>query len=187
MGGTKSWANLSEESKQLVEGLLNVDEQARLSATKAMLHPWMSRAGPIMLLPSGKQANIVDHAVQVLASMLRFVQLDRLQQLTLAVCARVISETELFRSELLLPWYELFFALDKDEDGELCQREFVEGFQSLLQGTIMVPAEQYVALWRCVDLDESQMVEWGEWICTALVSAKGVEDAEEPLNTAFRL
>ena len=39
---TTYWANVSEEAKDFVSKLLTVDMETRMTATQALMHPWVS-------------------------------------------------------------------------------------------------------------------------------------------------
>jgi len=84
-----------------------------------------------------------------------------------------------------LPWYELFFAMDTNEDGRLDYSEFVIGLGSLLGLASYGKLHQVV---RALDVDSSGTIDWVEWVAVALFSSQEGHNMEpEPLRTAFRL
>jgi len=42
---SSEWINISAEAKDLVMAMLTVDPRKRISATEALLHPWVTRKG----------------------------------------------------------------------------------------------------------------------------------------------
>lgn len=202
-----AWQGLSEAAQDLVRRLLVVDEGQRLTSAQALEHPWVQEALPRVRL--GSQAGPAGAAAQqqlaergggkdtlrirsAQASLLlqlfrRFACLDAMQQLVLIVCAQMTSEAEIMRCKRPVPWYDLFFALDANQDGRIDFAELVQGLRLMLDSSSGYSDLQLDALVRALDLDCSGTVDWVEWVAVALLSSQSVWTEPEPLRTVFRL
>jgi len=206
----EAWLNSSREAQDLVSRLLVVDESARLSSAEALRHPWVEvgnmsvllsvsrQAQPMRASPRGRRPSSspldpqvvldVEGGKALLRLLWRFARLDALQQLVLIVCAQMTSEEELMQCREPVPWYDLFFALDSNEDGRIDFAEFVQGLVLVLDTPAnTVPAQHLDALARALDLDCSGAVDWVEWVAIWLLSRGELSTEQEPLQTAFRL
>eukprot|EP00440_Ansanella_granifera_P075316 gb/GFBE01081736.1/.p1 GENE.gb/GFBE01081736.1/~~gb/GFBE01081736.1/.p1 ORF type:complete len:700 (+),score=129.05 gb/GFBE01081736.1/:1-2100(+) len=202
------WESLSDNAKDMVSKLLVVEETSRLKLSAAMQHAWMEPCVPLPFLKtssmveqhrvlspiSTQEVDLADYAVHIqrlLHLITRFARLDPLQQLLISVYAQVTPDSELAQLDLKLPWYELFFALDEDDDGRLGFAELTRGLQrlvSLSMGDYDPKQEAKVnALVKALDLDGSGYVDWVEWTALALSSCKTLAQEPEPLLTVFRM
>jgi Ca2+-binding EF-hand superfamily protein len=98
----------------------------------------------------------------------------------------LISEADLMRHSTV-PWYELFFLLDKNEDGSLSIQEFAQGFHQLMGPSSSLTVQHLEALGRKIDADSSSQIEWMEWVAVALITMPGFPQDLEPVHNAFRL
>merc|ERR1712136_731460 len=89
-------------------------------------------------------------------------------------------------SESLVPWYELFFTLDRNQDGRLDHQEFVQGLASLLGGFNDVHDGQLEALARALDLDCNGTIEWTEWIAAAVLAVVSCDNNIDVLSSIKR-
>jgi len=202
-----AWQWLSEQAKDLIRRFLVVHEAGRLKYGEALRHPWLEQVpADIKRVPERASSralsrrfvsprarhevslvDLVRHAPGALSLLSRFASLDAFQQLVLTVCAQMTSEAELMRLSPSIPWYDLFFALDSDEDGKLDLHEFVEGMKALLESKGDVPEDQLVDLASSLDLDGSGAIDWAEWVAVPLVCSETFGLQVEPLATAFRV
>mmetsp|Transcript_91909 Transcript_91909/g.182581 ORF Transcript_91909/g.182581 Transcript_91909/m.182581 type:complete len:757 (+) Transcript_91909:78-2348(+) len=207
-----AWLSLSPGAQDLVRRLLVVEERGRLRSVQALRHTWMLGGRqqqsaisnqPSMLGSKGvhpaKDGALVyaTYASVLLHFFKRFACLDALQQLVLILCAQLTSEADLQELQSPVPWYDLFMALDVNEDGRLDFPEFVQGLRHFLNlSTTSVSDAQLEALVRALDLDCSGSVDWVEWVAVSLLSVEGLRQGSdlqglcsrpEPLRTAFRL
>eukprot|EP00930_Biecheleria_cincta_P082462 TRINITY_DN72193_c0_g1_i1.p1 TRINITY_DN72193_c0_g1~~TRINITY_DN72193_c0_g1_i1.p1 ORF type:complete len:695 (-),score=128.95 TRINITY_DN72193_c0_g1_i1:69-2153(-) len=202
------WQNLTDNAKDFVGKLLVVDEVQRLRLSEAFQQPWMEPSGALMALKekqvveqhrvlfpiSEQEADLADYAhhIQKLLYLVTcFAGLDPLQQLLISVYAQLTPDSELADLDLPLPWYELFFALDADEDGRLGFSELARGLQKLVTiglGEFDPKQEAKVnILVRALDLDGNGYVDWVEWTALALSSCSTLATKPEPLQTVFRV
>eukprot|EP00929_Paragymnodinium_shiwhaense_P026183 TRINITY_DN15618_c0_g1_i1.p1 TRINITY_DN15618_c0_g1~~TRINITY_DN15618_c0_g1_i1.p1 ORF type:complete len:852 (-),score=176.82 TRINITY_DN15618_c0_g1_i1:269-2824(-) len=208
-----AWKALSPASMDIVCRFLVVKESHRLTASEALRHRWVEprnlvgdaeinanlppeltggKASPrVLLSPRSSRAeslsNYAPYAPSVVLLISRFTQLHEMEQLALLVCAQMLPEAELLSRGLPIPWYDLFFALDADEDGRLSFPEFALGLSFLLGGRSRSYQAQLQHLVRALDVDCSGSVDWIEWVAVALLSVPPEAMNPEPLCTAFRL
>eukprot|EP00927_Polykrikos_kofoidii_P039274 TRINITY_DN33697_c0_g1_i1.p1 TRINITY_DN33697_c0_g1~~TRINITY_DN33697_c0_g1_i1.p1 ORF type:complete len:908 (-),score=158.98 TRINITY_DN33697_c0_g1_i1:181-2904(-) len=203
------WRTLSLAATDLVNRFLVVDERKRLTSSDALRHRWVEpgtatpcqqsippelrgNGAPRRLLSprssrADSLANYAKYAPTLILLMTRFVHLHAMQQLALVVCAQMLPEADLLNRQLPIPWYDLFFALDADEDGRLNFTEFAAGLNFLMGSRCGVTQEQFQALVRALDIDCSGSIDWIEWVAVALLSVAPENLDPEPLSTAFRL
>lgn len=202
------WQKLTDGAHDLVGKLLVVEEKVRFRIPDAFQHPWMERSSALITLkekqvveqqkvlsPISEQevdfSDYAHHIQKVLYLVSCFAGLDPLQQLLISVYAQVTPDSELADLDLPLPWYELFFALDEDEDGRLGFSELSRGLQKLV--TIGLGefdprhADKVNVLVRALDLDGNGYVDWVEWTALALSSSASLATQPEPLRTIFRM
>lgn len=208
----EAWKSLGVEAQDLVRRFLIVDETKRLSSSEALRHGWVdlghtgvllpasnvarpvraSPRGPDQFAKGAKEPTVVldaDSGNAILRLFWRFAKLDALQQLLLVVCAQMTSEEMLMQVREPVPWYDLFFALDVNEDGRVDFSEFVQGLLAVLDpagGNSQEIALESLA--RALDLDCSGSIDWVEWVAVALLARhRQLSRDAEPMRTAFRL
>eukprot|EP00747_Dinoflagellata_sp_TGD_P182260 gnl/TRDRNA2_/TRDRNA2_36444_c0_seq1.p1 gnl/TRDRNA2_/TRDRNA2_36444_c0~~gnl/TRDRNA2_/TRDRNA2_36444_c0_seq1.p1 ORF type:complete len:702 (+),score=111.45 gnl/TRDRNA2_/TRDRNA2_36444_c0_seq1:152-2107(+) len=186
-----AWQALSEEARDLVQKFLIIEEPKRLSSGEALRHDWVTQGTSDSMCHITQYntpgAKIAAAAQPMLNALVRFTQLDALQQLVLVVCAQVTSEVDVLREASPVPWYEAFWALDTNEDGCLDFAELTQGLKLLLGAENYLTDGQMESLVRTLDLDDSGSIEWVEWVAVALLALGGLTEDLEPLSTAFRL
>jgi serine/threonine protein kinase len=177
------WRRLAWEDRELVDALLVADEEHRLTAREALKshHKWLWELEPE---PLKFAAGFVEHADELLRLMSRFVSLDTMQKMLLALCAQMMPESSFIDAKL--PWYDMFLALDGNDDGTLDYEELAHGLRELL-GSKAPPDHVLDVLVRGLDLNKSGAVPWDAWAALAVLSMSKVASAEEPLLTVFRL
>jgi len=180
------WKTLSQQSRDLVKALITVEESQRLTSTEAIDHPWTQLDAPNISLANelGDVAGTAPHALQLLAHATR---LEPLQQFVMGLCSRLISEGDLLSKGVWATWYNLFFALDSNKDGQLDFGELARGLWAVLGPAAHMSSAQMAVVLRALDLNASGAIEWTEWAAVALLSVGGVDLEDELLGTALRL
>jgi len=130
---------------------------------------------------------LVRVAPQLFAILVRYARLDPLQHLILIACAQLTPDTDILRFSAPVPWHELFWALDSNEDGMLDFDEFCQGLKRLLGENARLKNGQLETLARILDVDGSGGIDWIEWVAVALFVIGSVVEEPEPLTTAFRV
>jgi serine/threonine protein kinase len=125
------WKSLSGESRDLVKAMITVEESQRLTSTEALQHPWTLIDAPNIALAHqwGDVTGAAPHALKLLAHA---TKLDPLQQFVMGLCSRLISEGDLLAKGVWATWYNLFFALDTNKDGQLDFGELARGLWAVL-------------------------------------------------------
>jgi len=175
------WKSLSADSRALVKALITVEEDQRLGTIEAIQHPWTQQDAPNI---ASNSEVLGPHALKLLALATR---LDPLQQFVMSLCSKLLSERDLLQSGVWTTWYNLFFALDTNKDGQLDFGELARGLWAVLGPSARMSSSQLSGIFRALDLNGSGAIEWSEWAAVALLSAGGVALEDELLATALRL
>jgi len=164
------WDCLSEQAKDLVDSLIKVSVDSRLSAEQALNHDWMGELSPKAqgvkaLSPDvfkGLQAYQSDNALKKATKQLvawRFMSEDRIAQLT-----------------------AIFRSLDTTGDGCLSLDEIKAAFA---KGGLDLPASTNLdKLLEVADADGSGMIDYAEFIAVTVSTGHLEEDV---LHSAFKL
>eukprot|EP00929_Paragymnodinium_shiwhaense_P096438 TRINITY_DN5802_c0_g1_i2.p1 TRINITY_DN5802_c0_g1~~TRINITY_DN5802_c0_g1_i2.p1 ORF type:complete len:378 (+),score=83.36 TRINITY_DN5802_c0_g1_i2:100-1134(+) len=192
-----AWQRLSSEGKDLIGRLLVLDEEGRLTASQALQHVWLSSP------PDERQMNVPrtrwpynahgmttpearHHGQLALDTVRRYARLEFLHKYLLVFNGRVADEIGILYSPRGIPWVEMWFVLDADEDGRISFEEFVRGFQVLCEKHA-VRAEELGQLWGQLDVDRSGYVEWAEWLALAVFAMEPTQEALHTIANSFRL
>eukprot|EP00812_Abedinium_dasypus_P010727 NODE_4329_length_685_cov_145.187302.p2 GENE.NODE_4329_length_685_cov_145.187302~~NODE_4329_length_685_cov_145.187302.p2 ORF type:complete len:175 (+),score=49.78 NODE_4329_length_685_cov_145.187302:73-597(+) len=89
-----------------------------------------------------------------------------------------------------IPWYKLFVAFDRDQDGVLTVCEFEGSLWTAMIGFDSVLSRRDVeALIAVLDVDGSGAIEWSKFVMLPLVLTRRLASrlSPEPLCTAYRI
>lgn len=165
------WANVSDQAKALIVGLLRVDPADRLTASQVHDHPWLNRNAPHELAP--KQV-----ALQHLSKLQRFHNQSLFKHLCAGVLARQLDEGSLHELHCT------FCALDEDEDGIISVAEFKKACQEA--GLASTKDKRELAqIFSGVDMDSSGFIDYTEFIA-ACIDQK-LESKEGACWSAFQV
>jgi hypothetical protein len=168
----RAWQEASDTARNLVQSFLVVEETNRLSCDGALRDPWILEGRPENSDNFAKDEVLIGCALTALRTLQRFQRLDRLKQVIMFICARVVSEAEFMDYALPVPWYRLFNALDTNSDGSIDYEEFVAGFKLLLGNKS--DSNELEALARDLDLSCMGTISWTTWLAAALLSVDHV-------------
>ena len=152
------WTNVSPQVKDLIDHLLVMQPEGRLTAGQALTHPWVVATREDVPLSLN-----VDTLVQ-------FKQARKLQRSVLLCIASQCSEREIADLKAR------FEQLDTNGDGMLT-------FSELQQGLATLPIGELQEIWKCVDIDQSGFVDYSEFLAATL--DRSVYLQEEKLWSAF--
>jgi len=111
------WAHVSERGMNLVNGLLNKDEEHRLTAEQSLSHAWIRDGLSV-------EACEVPVEAQIVLNVEGFRSLNRFKRAALQVIASLLSEEQTRAPR------EAFVALDVNGDGLISLSDLQERFQT---------------------------------------------------------
>lgn len=166
----KDWDGISSNAKDLVRNLMDANQNTRISAKRALEHPWFSQAlrHPLDPIQAGR----------ILGNLKNFHWEKKLQKATLSFIVSQLT-TKAEREEML----ELFKSLDKDNNGTLSRQEIEEGMAMFVSVTGL--KGEVDRIMQQVDIDGSGEIDYTEFI-TATMN-KSMLLSQEKLELAFKM
>ncbi|OMJ74941.1 hypothetical protein SteCoe_26043 [Stentor coeruleus] len=149
------WDGISFEAKDLIEKMMNVNANARLSAKEALAHPWLQNATRSRVNP--------EYAGPLLRNLQNFRAKQKLKKATLNFISQQLTTKE-EREEMI----ELFRSLDSDQNGTLSKEELKQGFTKLFGHTIEDIDEEVDRIMKEVDINKSGEIDYSEFISAAI-------------------
>jgi Ca2+-binding EF-hand superfamily protein len=158
------WKKISWQAKDFIKKLLVMDPRARLTAQRALNHPWISDL-------TRKSDISSSSAQQLMKSLSGFEKSSELKKLALQVIAHKTTTDEIMQMR------EVFHAIDVDHDGRITLKEF----KNAHRGTCS--AKEIEQLFKSIDVDESGSIDYTEFLAATL-EAQG-EIREQHIKDAF--
>ena len=184
----KVWTEISDSAKDLIEKLLEVDIDKRLSAEKALKHKWFSyfiknsenktfetEDLNNLNINNNEKVNILK---ETLTNLKNFRAERKLQQATLYFMVHNMIPTQ---EKLKLR--EIFIKMDENMDGRLTKEEVMKGFKR--SKMFKCSNKEIQTIMDSVDLDKNGYIEYQEFL-TATVDVKKLL-TEENLKKAFEM
>ncbi|KYK64102.1 calcium-dependent protein kinase CDPK2A [Toxoplasma gondii TgCatPRC2] len=162
------WKRVSEEARELIRHLININPQERYTAEQALQHPWvttLARNSQNVALPTTLMSNLKAFRAQ-----------NKLKKAALTVIAQHMSEKEIDHLR------QIFMTLDVDNSGTLSVQEVREGLKRL--GWTEIPADLQ-AIIEEVDSDKSGHIDYTEFIAATM--DKKLYMKEDVCWAAFRV
>merc|ERR1740121_1074411 len=153
------WKSISEDARELVRSLICKDPQERLTAERALRHPWISLKAP-RAAPAPLQANFVDK-LRVFQSKGKFAKA------ALHVIAGQLTEAQVKSLR------ETFTSLDDNNDGLLSMVELKDGLHRA--GLSVLPADLQ-GIMEGIDADGSGVIDYTEFIAATLSQKQYIQD-----------
>lgn len=164
------WSNISDKCKDFITQLLTYDVEKRITAEKALTHPWLTEMSSATV-----EASV---AVGALSNLKGFRADQKLKQATYAyIASQLLSKNE---KENLS---KIFMQIDKNGDGQLSKEEILEGYDKFF-GKAM-EKEDIEKMFDSVDTDKSGFIEYSEFIVAAM-NEKNIL-TNEKLQAAFKM
>ncbi|KAF5777688.1 putative protein kinase CAMK-CDPK family [Helianthus annuus] len=161
------WPSISEGAKDLISKMLTRDPKNRITADKALEHPWLKEDGEASEVP-------MDSAV--LIRMKQFRAMNKLKKLAIKVIAQNLESTEEIKG-----LKQMFNNMDTDGSGSITYEELKTGLSKL--GSRLAEAE-IQQLMEAADVDKNGTIDYIEFITATMHRHK--LDREENLHRAFR-
>lgn len=162
----KDWDPVSADAEDLINRMLTVAPDRRISAEAALSHPFIQQ---VALREKGVEENQLFNA---LGNMRRFQASQKLAQAALLFMGSKLTTLEETK-ELT----KIFRTLDVNGDGQLDRDELVKGYELLrkIRGDVdaepLTPEEvekEIDKILECVDFDKNGYVEYSEFVTVAM-------------------
>ena len=173
----KFWSKISDEAKDLVMKLLELDPNKRLSAAEALEHIWFKKNINIDLL---KETKNLENINMFMKNITEFCAEQKLQQATLAFLVHNYAP-----KDELNELKKIFFAFDKNGDGKLSKEEFIKGLTNIdINLNINLKSDgSFEGLLRNIDSDNNGYITFEEFLIASVNKEKLL--TEENLKMAF--
>ena len=155
------WGIISKEAKDLIKDLLQVNPNQRLSAEKALKHPWFSTKQVKQI----ESMNILNkHNTLKLLENLTKYRSDNI--LRCAVIAYLVhNNTQLKEAHDAI---KLFNQIDQNGDGRITKEELYNGLQQYLDKTGDELKREVELIFSHIDADHNGFIEYEEFIRAAI-------------------
>ena len=175
----KIWNKISDDAKNLVIKLLQVDPSKRLSAAEALEDDWFKKNININIINEVQNQNNFNIFIQNISE---FCAEQKLQQATLAFLVHNFAP-----KEELNELKKIFFAFDKNGDGKLSKEEFVTGLTNIDYnfnfGLNEEEKENIDGLIKNIDSDNNGFITFEEFLIASINKEKIL--TEKNLKMAF--
>jgi len=180
------WSGISEGSKKLIVGVLEVKETARLSAKGALAEcTEIARALDVESSSVSRWSSFStplseSHAVGVMSQLTAFHRSEKLQRAALTAVAMQLTDSQIHGLR------EQFQAIDVNHDGHISREELEQAMATLSSGEPQeIPFGKVKSVFDSVDTDGSGMIDYSEFCAAALKS--GAVRCEKAILAAFRI
>ena len=159
----KHWQNVSSEARHFIKCLLEMDVEARFNAEQALNHPWIknigqcSSTGESPRTPAEEAAG--EEAVGTMVSNLKtYREFSRLKKTALVAVAVGMADKDV---DMMKTAFE---ELDLKNNGTIS----LEEFRQVMLKTKFVADSDIENLFRDVDLDQTGMIKYSEFLAACL-------------------
>ena len=173
----KIWNKISDDAKNLVIKLLQVDPSQRLSAAEALEDEWFKKNININKINETQSQNNFNIFIKNISE---FCAEQKLQQATLAFLVHNFAP-----KEELNELKKIFFAFDKNGDGKLSKEEFVTGLTNIDYNFNfgLKEEESLDGLIKNIDSDNNGYITFEEFLIASINKEKIL--TEKNLKMAF--
>lgn len=144
------WDNISDDAKNLIKQMLNVDPKKRISAFEALNNPWITKYATV-------EKDNPSHTLS-LKNLQSFKMKNQLQQAAMAYIGNYLQS-----QEKIDQLKKIFSDFDKNGDGVLDKEELIEGYIKL--GNSREEAEAAVdEILEKIDINNNGTIDYSEFI-----------------------
>ncbi|QDZ25223.1 calcium-dependent protein kinase [Chloropicon primus] len=152
------WPKITKEAKDLIRKMLNMDPQARITASQALAHDWIRKDGVAPDIPLD---------VNVVQSLKDFTGYSKIKQLALRHVAQTYSDEEIRDIR------DQFALMDKDGTGTLSLDEMIEALQNMQLGADenkrnAIGEDEIKEIVKAMDYDGDGEIDYMEFVTAAL-------------------
>ncbi|TNV82197.1 hypothetical protein FGO68_gene11040 [Halteria grandinella] len=163
------WSRVSPDGTDLVKKMLKFDPERRISASSALMHPWIQNNTENMAIEDAQHSDAMKNLQSFNASN------------KLASAALTFMTTHMISTEEMRELQKTFEALDTTKDGRLSREELLDGYTKLMG---QVAAELEVErIMNSVDVDKNGTIDYSEFITATMNKDKLLTG--ERLKNAF--
>ena len=173
----KIWSKISEDAKNLVTKLLQIDPAKRLSAAEALEDIWFKKNINVNIISDAQNQTNFNLFIQNISE---FCAEQKLQQATLTFLVHNFAP-----KEELNELRKIFFAFDKNGDGKISKEEFVIGLTNIdMNFNLGLKEEESLdGLIKNIDSDNNGFITFEEFLMASINKEKIL--TEKNLKMAF--
>lgn len=165
-----NWKRVSADAKKLIIQLLTYDPEKRISAARALQHPW--------ILKNAVQDNVSSHDLRNIVCNLKSFKVQLVFQQS--VLSYLASQQMQYEEENNIRKY--FSFLDYDKDGQLSKQDLAHGLARLCSDKCRVNKE-VEQIMKNVDVDRNMFIDYNEFLVANLHIDHAITNAN--LRQAF--
>ena len=151
-----TWKSISKEAKELIKRLLTVNPAKRITAIDAVKDPWITKY-------TNSQKDFFEvtmKALPILDNLRKFKSATMIKKTIMSyIVSQLSSEND--RNSVIA----LFQKFDKDGDGKISKKEFVDGYSSVCKGISVSELEQ---IFMAIDTNNSDRIDFNEFLAAAV-------------------
>merc|ERR1719191_1510115 len=179
------WSSVSEGSKKLILGVLEVNETERLSAKVALTE--CTEVGRALSSTAPCQTSSFERfmitertASGVMSQFMAFYRSEKLQRAALTAVAMQLTDSQIHGLR------EQFQAIDTNHDGHISREELEQAVVVLDSGeNQQIPFGKVKSVFESVDTDGSGVIDYSEFCAAALKT--GLARCDKAILAAFRV
>jgi calcium-dependent protein kinase len=170
----KPFENISSEVKDIINNLLQLSPNKRMTAQKALEHSWFRK----LEIKINSMENNIDRIKRSLENIKRYNPELKLQQVVIAYLVHNIPQLQIIKDA-----YKIFLTFDENMDGKITKKEMVKVFKKMLKMTSKVD-EEVDEIFKKLDNDNNGYIEYEEFVRASI--DKEIFLKEEVLKFAFK-
>jgi calcium-dependent protein kinase len=165
---------ISKEGKDLIKSLLVMEPDKRLSAEKALAHPWLKQNQARQLF---NQIKSKDTVYKLVENLKNYHSDSVIQETALAYLVHNFPQ-----SSDVINACKLFNLMDVSGDGKINQKELLQGLKQQIQSDTL--EEDVAKIYKNLDMDNNGYIGYEEFVRAAVSKEYFVKD--NVLRFAFR-